>query len=127
MLKASYPPFILELFLWGIIKDEESECVLNKEQGEVVFTLRKADFGILWPSLVVEGLDKAAKKERRLQAFEQAQALTEERAKARSGRLLALYISYQMPNDCLFSDRKKPYAAKASGQGANQFRYCNVE
>ncbi|XP_046753656.1 dynein axonemal assembly factor 4-like isoform X2 [Diprion similis] len=82
-IKASYPPFILELFLWGNILEHESKCVLDKEQANVVFTLKKADLGLIWPSLV-EDLDKHTKKERRIRALEQAQVMAEERAKARS-------------------------------------------
>ncbi|XP_046424093.1 dynein axonemal assembly factor 4-like isoform X1 [Neodiprion fabricii] len=82
-IKASYPPFVLELFLWGNILEHESKCILDKEQANVVFTLKKADLGLIWPSLL-EDLDKHAKKERRTQALEQAQVMAEERAKARS-------------------------------------------
>lgn len=86
--KASYPPFILELFLWGTIVDEESECVLNKAQAEIVFNLKKAEFGVTWPSLVVKELDKQTKNERRTRALEQAQELTEKREKTKSGTFL---------------------------------------
>ncbi|XP_012270409.1 dynein assembly factor 4, axonemal [Orussus abietinus] len=81
-MKASYPPFILELFLWGNILDDRSECTLDGE--EAIFSLKKENAGEEWPTLVKENLSKENQKECRNQAQERARLSMGERAKARS-------------------------------------------
>lgn len=83
--QASYPPFILELFLWARIVEQESECAIGEETA--IFTLKKEETGLEWPSLVMEGLDKDKKRAFRSRALELARVHAEERTKARSGEL----------------------------------------
>ncbi|KAK0088185.1 hypothetical protein PV325_012852 [Microctonus aethiopoides] len=80
-IKASYPPFILELFLFENIVEEESQCTLG--ESSVVFTLKKAEMDRKWPTLVLDSLTKEKKQEYRRQAIERAQLLEEKKAKER--------------------------------------------
>ncbi|XP_043284788.1 dynein axonemal assembly factor 4-like [Venturia canescens] len=86
--KASYPPFIFELFLRGAIVEESSECTIGDET--VIYTLKKQEIGAEWPSLEMEDLDKSKKRAERSRAFELAQVSAEEKAKAKSKKCQAL-------------------------------------
>ena len=90
--QASYPPFILELFLWEAILEEESECTVDEKSA--VFTLKKAEMGLEWPTLVTENLDKDTKRARRCRAFELARLSAEKLAKSRSGEMHASEMSH---------------------------------
>ncbi|KAF7399627.1 hypothetical protein HZH68_008219 [Vespula germanica] len=81
-LKASCPPFLLELFLWANIIEEESTCTLDEDK--VIFSLRKANVSLKWPKLELDDLDKDTKRNYRNRAIERIQKVTEERQKAQS-------------------------------------------
>ncbi|XP_015587582.1 dynein assembly factor 4, axonemal-like [Cephus cinctus] len=81
-VKASYPPFILELFLWGSILEEESICTLSEDQ--VIFTLKKQEKGLEWPSLVKEDIDRETKRQLRAGIIERSQDAIRERGKTKS-------------------------------------------
>lgn len=83
-LKISFPPFILELFLWENVLEEESQCTLTDT--EAIFSLQKASVPSDWPSLEVEDIDKVQKRDFRNQALEKAQSVFENRAKSKSGK-----------------------------------------
>ncbi|KOC65670.1 Dyslexia susceptibility 1 candidate gene 1 protein [Habropoda laboriosa] len=77
--KVSFPPYILELFLWGNIVEDKSKCTLTEE--DAILTLRKTNIDIEWPTLEVQNIDKDFKRDCRNQALESAHKLAEERAK----------------------------------------------
>ncbi|KAI4487066.1 hypothetical protein M0802_012055 [Mischocyttarus mexicanus] len=79
---ASSPPFLLELFLWANIIEEESTCTLDDDK--VIFSLRKANISLKWPQLELNDLDKNIKKQYRDCAIERIQKVTEERQKVRN-------------------------------------------
>ncbi|XP_043494223.1 dynein axonemal assembly factor 4-like [Polistes fuscatus] len=81
-LKASCPPFLLELFLWANIIEERSTCTLDNDK--VIFSLRKANVSLKWPQLELNNLDKNTKKNYRDCAIERIQKVTEERQKTQS-------------------------------------------
>ncbi|XP_015115383.1 dynein assembly factor 4, axonemal [Diachasma alloeum] len=83
-LKASYPPFILELFLYEKILEDESSCTLSEELA--IFTLKKLQVGREWQNLTQQDLTKDEKREIRSQALEQARLSAEERAEDRAER-----------------------------------------
>ncbi|KAG8042357.1 hypothetical protein G9C98_004991 [Cotesia typhae] len=55
-VKMSYPPFILELFLWKSIIEEESQCTLSESQA--ILILKKSEIDTDWPSLIENNLTK---------------------------------------------------------------------
>lgn len=73
----SYPPFILELFLWKSIIEEESQCTLSESQA--VLILKKSEIDTDWPSLIENNLSKEQKREYRNQALEHARLSAEKR------------------------------------------------
>nr|XP_003706781.1 PREDICTED: dyslexia susceptibility 1 candidate gene 1 protein homolog isoform X1 [Megachile rotundata] len=73
--KISFPPFILELFLWANVVEKESICTITDQ--EAILTLRKANIGLEWPTLEIQNIDNNFKQECRNQAFEQAQRIAE--------------------------------------------------
>ncbi|KAK2583693.1 hypothetical protein KPH14_009619 [Odynerus spinipes] len=81
-IKASCPPFMLELFLWANIIDQESSCTLDEDK--VIFSLRKTDVGLEWPKLELDELDKDVKQSYRDRAIERIQTITKEREKNES-------------------------------------------
>ncbi|XP_014488178.1 PREDICTED: dyslexia susceptibility 1 candidate gene 1 protein homolog [Dinoponera quadriceps] len=78
-VKINSPPFILELFLWGNVREQESECVFT--DNGATFSLQKANVGQDWPRLEIENLSKEQKLDFRRQILEKAQDLAENRAK----------------------------------------------
>ncbi|CAK9802207.1 Dynein axonemal assembly factor 4 [Anthophora quadrimaculata] len=80
--KVSFPPYILELFLWGNIIENESKCTLTEE--EAILTLRKTNIDVEWPTLEVQNIDKDFKRDCRNRALESAHKLAEEREKFKS-------------------------------------------
>lgn len=87
-MQISFPPFILELFLWENVLEQESECVFT--ENEVIFSLQKANVGHDWPSLEVEHFSKEQKRDFRSQILEKAQNVAENRAKSKSGKILVM-------------------------------------
>jgi len=83
-LKISFSPFILELFLWENVLEEESECTLTDT--EAIFSLQKASVTVNWPSLEAKDISKSEKCHIRNQILEKAQSILENRAKIRKGR-----------------------------------------
>ncbi|TGZ48992.1 Uncharacterized protein DBV15_06662 [Temnothorax longispinosus] len=83
-VKISFPPFILELFLWENVLEEESECTLTDT--EAVFSLQKVSMAIEWPSLEVENISKSQKCHTRNRILEKAQSVLENRAKLKKGK-----------------------------------------
>ncbi|KAF3420196.1 hypothetical protein E2986_05704 [Frieseomelitta varia] len=81
-VKISFPPFILELFLWANIVEKESKCILTEQ--EAIITLRKANISLNWPSLEVQDINNDFKQDYRAQALEHAQKLAEEKIKLKS-------------------------------------------
>ncbi|XP_043471827.1 dynein axonemal assembly factor 4-like [Leptopilina heterotoma] len=81
-VKASYPPYIFELFLWEVVNEEESECTYT--QKEMIITLRKNEADLQWPKLELENLSKEVKRECRKIAHEYSQLAAEQKAKAKS-------------------------------------------
>lgn len=88
-LQASYSPYILEIFLWDMIIEEKSECVVSDNQ--FVLTLKKQNFGITWPSLTSEDLSKEDMRNIRQKALQDFEVIAKNQAVARSGELLKLY------------------------------------
>ncbi|XP_024881568.1 dynein assembly factor 4, axonemal-like [Temnothorax curvispinosus] len=84
-VKISFPPFILELFLWENVLEEESECTLTDT--EAVFSLQKVSMTIKWPSLEVENISKSEKCHTRNRILEKAQSVLENRAKLKKEKL----------------------------------------
>ncbi|XP_066586953.1 dynein axonemal assembly factor 4-like [Prorops nasuta] len=82
--KASYPPFLLELFLWSEVIDEESQCIVDGEKA--IISLRKKE-QVMWPNLEMGNLTKAIKCKRRNLAIEEAQKVAEERVKKKDEKL----------------------------------------
>ncbi|XP_026667648.1 dynein assembly factor 4, axonemal-like [Ceratina calcarata] len=80
--KISFPPFILELFLWANVVEKESKCTLTEQ--EAILTLRKTNIGLEWPTLEVQDIDNDFKRECRDRALEQAHKVAEENTKAKS-------------------------------------------
>ncbi|XP_076246872.1 dynein axonemal assembly factor 4 [Calliopsis andreniformis] len=80
--KVSFPPFILELFLWADVVEKESKCTVTDR--EVILSLQKTDIGREWPALEIQNIDNEIKRECRNQAVENAQRVAEERAKIKS-------------------------------------------
>ncbi|XP_026827277.1 dynein assembly factor 4, axonemal isoform X2 [Ooceraea biroi] len=81
-LKISFSPFILELFLWENVLEEDSECTLADT--EAIFSLQKAQMALDWPSLEINDIDKEQKRGFRNKILEKAQSVLESRAKFRS-------------------------------------------
>ncbi|KAK1132383.1 hypothetical protein K0M31_016491 [Melipona bicolor] len=81
-VKISFPPFILELFLWANIVENESKCILTQQ--EAIITLRKATINLEWPTLEVQDINNDFKQDYRAQALEHAQKLAEEKIKLKS-------------------------------------------
>ncbi|XP_071565791.1 dynein axonemal assembly factor 4 [Temnothorax nylanderi] len=84
-VKISFPPFILELFLWENVLEEESECTLTDT--EAVFSLQKVSMAIEWPSLEMENISKSEKCHTRNRILEKAQSVLENRAKLKKEKL----------------------------------------
>jgi len=84
LLKISFSPFILELFLWENVLEEESECTLTDT--EAIFSLQKANITVDWPILEVENINKSEKYHARNQILEKAQKVLENRAKCKKGK-----------------------------------------
>ncbi|XP_076282696.1 dynein axonemal assembly factor 4 [Lasioglossum baleicum] len=80
-LKVSFPPFIVELFLWAEIIEKGSNCVIADQ--EAILSLQKTEVGKEWPTLEVENIDKDTKRKYRNQALDRAQAKAEELEKIR--------------------------------------------
>ncbi|XP_076685060.1 dynein axonemal assembly factor 4 [Andrena cerasifolii] len=83
-MKVSFPPFILELFLWANVVENESNCVVSDR--EAILSLRKTDIDLKWPTLEVQSIDNELKREYRNRALERAQTVAEERAKIQSDK-----------------------------------------
>ncbi|XP_011695253.1 PREDICTED: dyslexia susceptibility 1 candidate gene 1 protein homolog [Wasmannia auropunctata] len=84
-VKISFSPFILELFLWENVLEEESECTLTDT--EAIFSLQKANVAIDWPSLEAENINKSEKCHTRNRILEKAQSVLENRAKLKKEKL----------------------------------------
>ncbi|XP_034947682.1 dynein assembly factor 4, axonemal-like [Chelonus insularis] len=80
-VKISFHPFMLELFLWHNIVEEESEFILA--ESSAILTLKKAEVNQEWSNLTLDNLSKDKKREYRCQALERAQLSAERRAKAK--------------------------------------------
>ncbi|XP_012225171.2 dynein axonemal assembly factor 4-like isoform X1 [Linepithema humile] len=80
-VKISFPPFILELFLWKNVLEEESECTLTDT--EAIFSLQK-EKPSKWPNLEMENISKEQKCELRNRILKKAQSVSESRAKSKS-------------------------------------------
>ncbi|XP_076659267.1 dynein axonemal assembly factor 4 [Halictus rubicundus] len=80
-LKVSFPPFILELFLWTEINERESNCIITDQ--EAIISLQKTKVGVEWPTLEIENIDKDTKRTYRNQALERAREKAEELEKIR--------------------------------------------
>lgn len=83
-MKISFSPFILELFLWANVLEEESECTLTDI--EAIFSLQKANVAFDWPNLEVKDINEEQKRDFRKRAVEKAQSISESRAKYKSGK-----------------------------------------
>ncbi|XP_072763777.1 dynein axonemal assembly factor 4 [Anoplolepis gracilipes] len=81
-VKISFPPFILELFLWANVLEEESECTLTDT--EAIFSLQKASVAADWPNLEVKDISEEQKRDFRNRALEKAQNVSDNRAKSNS-------------------------------------------
>ncbi|XP_076752517.1 dynein axonemal assembly factor 4 [Xylocopa sonorina] len=81
-VKVSFPPFILELFLWANVVENESKCTLTEK--EAVLSLRKVNIDLEWPALEIQDVDKDFKREYRNRALERAHKLAEEKAKIKN-------------------------------------------
>ncbi|XP_012058634.1 PREDICTED: dyslexia susceptibility 1 candidate gene 1 protein homolog [Atta cephalotes] len=84
-VKISFSPFILELFLWENVLEEESECTLTDT--EAIFSLQKTNLTVNWPILEVENISKSEKYHARNQVLEKAQKVLENRAKCKKEKL----------------------------------------
>ncbi|KAG5325072.1 DAAF4 factor, partial [Acromyrmex heyeri] len=84
-VKISFSPFILELFLWENVLEEESECTLTDT--EAIFSLQKASLAVDWPILEAENISKSEKCHARNQVLEKAQKVLENRAKCKKEKL----------------------------------------
>ncbi|XP_018343108.1 PREDICTED: dyslexia susceptibility 1 candidate gene 1 protein homolog [Trachymyrmex septentrionalis] len=84
-VKISFSPFILELFLWKNVLEEESECTLTDT--EAIFSLQKANLAVDWPILEAENISKSEKYHARNQILEKAQKTLENRAKCKKEKL----------------------------------------
>lgn len=87
-MQISFPPFILELFLWENVLEQESECVFT--DNEVIFSLQKANVIHDWPCLEMENLSKEQKRDFRDRILEKAQNVAQDRAKSRSGKVFVM-------------------------------------
>ncbi|XP_011054450.1 PREDICTED: dyslexia susceptibility 1 candidate gene 1 protein homolog [Acromyrmex echinatior] len=85
IMEISFSPFILELFLWENVLEEESECTLTDT--EAIFSLQKASLAIDWPILEAENISKSEKCHARNQVLEKAQKVLENRAKCKKEKL----------------------------------------
>ncbi|OAD60638.1 Dyslexia susceptibility 1 candidate 1 protein [Eufriesea mexicana] len=81
-IKISFPPFILELFLWTNVVEEESKCTLTEEKA--ILTLRKTNISLDWPTLEVQDISNDYKRDCRNRALEHAQKIAEEKTKLKS-------------------------------------------
>ncbi|XP_071858851.1 dynein axonemal assembly factor 4 [Bombus fervidus] len=81
-VKISFPPFILELFLWANVVEKESKCTLTEE--EAIVALHKTNTNLEWPTLEVQDINNDFKRDCRTQALEHAQKLAEENMKLKS-------------------------------------------
>ncbi|XP_053980240.1 dynein axonemal assembly factor 4-like [Hylaeus volcanicus] len=81
-VKISFPPFILELFLWADIAEKESECTVTDT--EAILLLRKIQIGQEWPSLDIQNIDNETRRKYRNRALERFQADVEERERIKS-------------------------------------------
>lgn len=107
IFQASSPPFLLELFLWANIIEEESTCTLDEDK--VIFSLRKANVSLKWPKLELDDLDKDTKRNYRNRAIERIQKVTEERRKAQSGQFNRRYKHFISMNEYLRSNKNQFY------------------
>ncbi|XP_076172457.1 dynein axonemal assembly factor 4 [Ptiloglossa arizonensis] len=80
-VKVSFPPFILELFLWANIAEKESKCIITN--AEAILSLQKIDIGQEWPTLDKQNIDKNIQQEYRNRALERSHANAKERATLR--------------------------------------------
>lgn len=87
-MQISFPPFILELFLWENVLEEESECIVT--DNKAVFSLQKVNVAHDWPCLEAENLSKEQKHDFRNRTFEKAQHVAENRVKSKSGKVLVI-------------------------------------
>ncbi|KZC07391.1 Dyslexia susceptibility 1 candidate gene 1 protein like protein [Dufourea novaeangliae] len=87
-LKVSFPPFILELFLWTDVVENGSKCSVADR--EAILSLQKLEISQEWPSLEVQNIDNDIKREYRNRALERAQANAEELAKTKKEKRLYL-------------------------------------
>ncbi|XP_006613936.1 dynein assembly factor 4, axonemal-like [Apis dorsata] len=78
-IKISFPPFILELFLFANIVEKESKCILT--ENEAILTLRKTNINLQWPTLEIQDINNDFKRQYRIQVLEHAQKHAEERTK----------------------------------------------
>ncbi|XP_076639186.1 dynein axonemal assembly factor 4 [Colletes latitarsis] len=78
-VKVSFPPFILELFLWASIVEEESKCTVTDT--EVIFSLQKIDVGQIWPTIDIQNIDKETRQIYRNRALERSHSSAEEHAR----------------------------------------------
>ncbi|XP_063240281.1 dynein axonemal assembly factor 4 isoform X2 [Bacillus rossius redtenbacheri] len=81
-IKAHFPPFLFEVFLWAAVDEAESQCTIAEEQA--VFQLCKKEAGA-WESLHLE-LGKAEMVQLRQKAIERAQQVAKERSKEKAVR-----------------------------------------
>ncbi|XP_032663171.1 dynein assembly factor 4, axonemal-like isoform X2 [Odontomachus brunneus] len=81
-VKISSSPFILELFLWKNVLEQESECVLT--DNEAIFSLQKENITHDWPCLEMRNLSKEQKHDFRNRILEKTHNVAENRAKSRS-------------------------------------------
>ncbi|XP_043259375.1 dynein axonemal assembly factor 4-like [Colletes gigas] len=87
-VKVSFPPFILELFLWASIVEEESKCTVTDT--EVIFSLQKVDVGQIWPTLDIQNIDKETRQIYRNRALERLHSNAEEHARIKKEKCRCL-------------------------------------
>nr|XP_031825942.1 dynein assembly factor 4, axonemal-like [Nomia melanderi] len=80
-VKVSFPPFILELFLWADVVEKRSKCTITDR--EAILSLQKTKISQEWPTLEVENIDNEIKRTYRNEALERAQVEAEELAKTK--------------------------------------------
>ncbi|XP_028048255.1 dynein assembly factor 4, axonemal [Monomorium pharaonis] len=125
-VKISFSPFILELFLWKNVLEEESKCTLTDT--EAIFSLQKANMIIDWPSLEMEDISKNKKCRIRNQILEKAQSVLENRAKLRKEKLQnmqkeAVKIQINLDTDTLNKiEALKTHHRKAAMQDFEEWR-----
>ncbi|CAL7943177.1 unnamed protein product [Xylocopa violacea] len=81
-VKVSFPPFILELFLWANVVENESKCTLT--ENEAILSLRKTNIDLEWPTLEIQDVNNDFKRECRNRAMERAHKLAEEKTKIKN-------------------------------------------